>query len=105
MKSLSHRHLSGHYPGHWRDAFLEALELYGNWETGEPEPTVEMELNYQPVRIPISRVFGKLWHCSDILPSLAVSELEGYGLELKSRTYAAAARTLLSIIKEERSRP
>jgi hypothetical protein len=33
-----------------------------------------------------------LWSCSDILPGSAVTEIEDYGGELKTRTYACAAR-------------
>jgi hypothetical protein len=45
---------SGHFSGHVRDAFLEALELWANWKEGEPEPTVEIEVNYEPYTVPIS---------------------------------------------------
>ena len=59
-----------------------------------------MVLGYQTVRVPISRVFGKLWHCSDILPSDADRSLEDSGIQPKRRTYAAAARALLAIWAE-----
>jgi hypothetical protein len=38
----------GHYPGHLRDAFIEAVDAYREWEPGEPEPTIEVEFGYVP---------------------------------------------------------
>jgi hypothetical protein len=43
----------GHCPGHVRDTFLAALELYRDWNPGEPEPVVDFEVNYEPRPIPI----------------------------------------------------
>src|SRR5215469_14599139 len=98
MKSLDHRRYRGHYPGHWRDAFLEALEFYGDWKPGQPEPSVEMELGYKTVQVPISRVFGKLCACSGTLPGDAFQSLQDYGIEPKKQTYGAVARALLRTI-------
>jgi hypothetical protein len=40
-------------------------------DDGEPEPTVEYEIGYEPRQIPISRACGLVWNCTDILPGLA----------------------------------
>jgi hypothetical protein len=46
MKTLDHHRYHGHYPGHWRDAYLEAIEAYRYWKPGQPEPTIDtMALN------------------------------------------------------------
>ena len=99
MKALDHRRYHGHYPGHWRDAFLEAIQAYRDWKPGQPEPTIEMELHYQTVHVPMSRVFGKLCHCTDVLPGSDFNQLAYYGIEPKRRSYAAAARALLAAMK------
>jgi hypothetical protein len=91
----------GHYPGYLRDAFLEALEAYRNWETGELEPSVEVSIHYQPVQISISKIFGKLWFCTDILPGTEFDSLEYVDIYPKSRTYAAAAHALLAAMRKE----
>jgi hypothetical protein len=36
----------GHAPGHIREAALSAFEAWLNWNDGEPEPTVELEVAY-----------------------------------------------------------
>jgi hypothetical protein len=93
---------SGHYPGHMRDAFMEALEKYYEWEGGEPEPTVEMEVRWRRYLVTIRVVFGKFWNCSDILPGFDWERfLEETGLEPKSRTYGAIARAILTALKEK----
>jgi hypothetical protein len=95
----------GHYPGHLQDAFLEAMEAYRNWETGEPEPTVEISIQYDPVQIPISKIFGKLWFCTDILPGIDFDSLEYVDIYPKTRTYAAAAHALLAAMRKEQPKP
>jgi hypothetical protein len=64
MPKLRH----GHAPGHVQDTFLAAVEAFYRWRRGQPEPTVEYEINYVPHEIPISRACGLVWNCSDILP-------------------------------------
>jgi hypothetical protein len=39
---------SGHLGGHLRELFEEAVSAFRGWETGEPEPTLVLEPNYQP---------------------------------------------------------
>jgi hypothetical protein len=89
----------GHSPGHVRDTFLSAIAAYDHWELKGSEPTVEFEVHYEPRPIPISKACGLVWNCTDILPGYAIDILVGNGVEPKSRTYAAAARALLSRLK------
>jgi hypothetical protein len=81
--------------GHVRAAFLDATLAYVDWEAGDPEPTVDFEGR----TIPTSGACGIVWNCSDILPSGAVDTLDGCGIDLSRRTYAAAARALSVAIK------
>jgi hypothetical protein len=67
---------NGHAPGHVRDTFLAAIEVFYGWNRGESEPTVEYEINYVPHQIPISRACGLVWNCTDILPGIDRDRLE-----------------------------
>jgi hypothetical protein len=91
----------GHCPSHVRDTFLAALDAYLAWEDGEPEPTVEFQVRFEPRPIPISKAAKLVWNCSDILPSNAVATLELTGLDQRvgRRTYASAARALVGAIE------
>ena len=64
--------ISGHAPGQFRDAFLEAVEFE---ETDSPE---------------FIALCGKLWNCTDILPRDACNDLD----IRQGSTYAMAARVL-----------
>ena len=92
---------SGHEPDHIRQTFLDAVDAYEQWETGEPEPTVGYRESYfgNETQITISRACGVVWSCSDILPKGAVDSLENCGIEISRHTYASAARALKSAIK------
>jgi hypothetical protein len=83
---------SGHFPGHLRGRFEEAVEAFRLSNDDEPMPEVDSE--------PILEIFGKLWNCSDILPSGVVSDLEYCDIEIKSRTYGSAARALREATRE-----
>lgn len=85
---------NGHAPGHIRSAFLDAVEAYAAWNDGEPEPCVDVDVRYEPRPTPIGRVCGMLWNCSDIIPGDAFDTLEGCGVDVHRRTYAACARAL-----------
>ena len=74
---------------------------YMDWEDGDPEPTISFE--GRP--IPISRACEIVWNCSDILPSGAVDTLEGFGIDLSRRTYAAASRALSVVAKKLMTAP
>ena len=89
----------GHAPGHVRDAFLSAVEAYTGWRGIGPEPLVEFEVNYEPRPIPISKVCGLVWNCSDILPGDAWNALIDHDIRPGRRTYAAAARAMLAELK------
>jgi len=98
---------SGHAPGHVRDTFLAAIAAFASWRLGEPEPTVEFEVGYEPLQIPLSKACGLVWKCSDIVPGgefdLLQAKLESlhYGeTELRRRTYAACAQAMVGAIRE-----
>ena len=90
----------GHAPGHVRDMFLSAIESFEAWPTNTPEPMVDFEVRFEPRAITLTRACGIVWNCSDILPGSAFDTLINCGLQLKRRTYAAAARAMSEAIKE-----
>jgi hypothetical protein len=61
---------------------------------------VDFEVHFEPRPIPLSRACGRVWSCLDILPGSAFDTLINCGLQLKRRTYAAAARAMSEAIKE-----
>jgi hypothetical protein len=99
--SYKHNRRGGYCPGHVRDTFDAALLAYSGWKAGEIEPTVEFEVNYEPRLISISSAARKVWNCTDILPSWAVTTLEDVGVKIGRYTYAAAARSLTRAIAVE----
>jgi hypothetical protein len=98
----AYRHRKGgHYPGHLRDAFIGGIEAYCDWEPGTPEPTVAVEFGHVPRQMTLSELCGVMWSCSDFLPGHEVGQLEGCGIELRTHTYAAAARAMKFAIENE----
>lgn len=97
----------GHAPGDLRDAFVEAVDAFQQWEDGEPEPSVAMRARHHDGRnVPISDVCGVLWNCSDILPSglrTQLEDLRGWPIDPMRNTYGAAARRLKSLIVDARA--
>ncbi|MCA1530797.1 hypothetical protein [Bradyrhizobium yuanmingense] len=77
----------GHAPGHIREAFNNAFEVWLHWKPGEPEPVVEFEINREPSSIPISRACTLVWNCTDTAPGDIAHALRREGLEMKSTTY------------------
>ena len=102
MTILEHSRYSpargGHAPGDVRDAFLEALEDMRGWRTGTPEPTAEV----RGQAIPISRLCGLLWNCTDIMPGHACGDMQHVIDEFPNAgaTYAQAARALKALIAQ-----
>jgi hypothetical protein len=97
------RPYSGHAPGHVRDTFCDAIDAFMGWNEGEPEPTVEFEIGYEPRHVTISEACALVWNCTDILPRIEFDSLYcDAGLPLKRRTYAAAAQAMLAEIKRTR---
>ena len=93
----------GHAPGHVRGAAADAFQAWMEWGSG-PEPTVEYEIGYVAHQIPITRVCGLVWNCTDIVPGDLFHELQdcAEGSDepaIKSRTYAACARMIVANIK------
>lgn len=98
---------NGHAPGHVRDTFLAAIEAFASWRPGEPEPTVEFEVDYEPRQIPLSKTCGLVWKCTDIVPGgqfdLLRDKLESLNCgetKLHRRTYAACARAMAGAVRE-----
>ncbi|MFZ0848820.1 MAG: hypothetical protein WAO08_06415 [Hyphomicrobiaceae bacterium] len=92
---------NGHAPGHVRDTFLNAIEAFEAWRIGEPEPTVEYEVNYIPRQISLTEACGLVWNCNDILPGHYFAGMEEIGA--KRQTYAAAAQAMHSFIANKPS--
>lgn len=90
-----------HAPGHVRQTFLDAVDAFVAWKSGDPEPTVEFEVNYEPRQIPISKACGLVWSCRDIIPGIDYHQLTDCGMDIKRQTYAACARAMLAEIKRQ----
>jgi hypothetical protein len=68
---------------------------------GGPLPTVTREIRYEPHQISLAEACGLVWNCTDILPGQAVTMIADLDLgSIRRRTYAAAARAMLSALKE-----
>jgi hypothetical protein len=90
---------NGHAPGHVRDTAIAAFEAWLRWDGQGPQPTVIHEIDHEPREIPISRALGLVFNCTDVLPGLVYDQLRDAlrAQDLpKGRTYAAAARAVLS---------
>lgn len=96
--------ISGHAPGHLRELFLLAIDALTDWDGVGAEPLIEAQLGRYGGPMSISQVCGTLWSCSDCLPGSAFDQianwLDGTGVELKRRTYAAAARAVHAAIRQ-----
>lgn len=94
---------NGHAPGHIRQTARDAFGAWMDWNAGEPEPTVEFEVNYVPHEIPISQALGLVWNCTDIVPGADFDwiQINAGADAIKRRTYAAVARFILGKIKAE----
>jgi hypothetical protein len=93
-----------HCKGHIRDTFLRAIDAFYCWDDGEPEPTVEHEIHYQPVEISLTEACKLVWRCTDILPGTSFRMIEEsvLGEDVRSRTYAAVAHAMLAYLKVHR---
>ncbi len=89
----------GHFPGHLRDAFVDAADAMreadgrdalvrarvriDDWRTGE-------ERHYT-----LPQIFGMMWNCTDIMPSLLCNEIGDINDAIRPGcTYAQGARAL-----------
>jgi hypothetical protein len=92
-----HGRRGGHAPGHIRDAFCEAVHAFMGWDGTGPEPTVALEVNYEPQPVTVSTMCGLVWNCSDVLPGELFRWLRD---DLpdddapRIQTYGAAARAM-----------
>jgi hypothetical protein len=80
----------GHAPGDIRDAFVEAVDAYGGWKAGQPEPMVDV----REQRLTIRQVCGLLWNCSDCMPSDLFDQVFDFDDMPHGRSYSAGARFL-----------
>jgi hypothetical protein len=98
---------NGHAPGHVREAARDAFEAWLNWDVRRPDPTVDYEVGYVPRPIPISKMCGIVWNCTDIVPGDLFNELRDAlnrtGRTVRTRTYGACARAILKDIKRHSS--
>jgi hypothetical protein len=87
-----------------RETFLDAIEAYARWSFGGGGtlPTVAREINYEPHQISLAEACGLVWNCTDILPGMVAETIEtDLELPIRKRTYAAAARAMLSALKRQ----
>jgi hypothetical protein len=71
-----------------------------------PEPSVDLEIDYVPRQVPISRALGLVWNCTDVVPGGLFARIQEEATEpfadepaIKRRTYAACARAVLRTIR------
>ena len=82
----------GHAPGDLRDVFLEAFDAYFR---GENVRVIE----FRDQKMPLSRICGMLWNCTDFLPGTEANALrDEIGDEKPIGTYAQAARAFKGLI-------
>ena len=86
MKSKYNPARGGHAPGHLRKALLDWLDDWPDSESPGPARVGEQDR-------PIKWLLGKLWNCTDILPSISRNTLAWGGIE-NVWTYAQAVRAL-----------
>ena len=91
-----------HAPGHIRDTFLEAIDVYAAWNGQDALPTVVREIKYQPHEISLAKACGLLWNCTDTLPDDAFNTLnQVLEVPVQRQSYAAAARGMLADLKAQ----
>ena len=93
-------HIGGHAPGDVRESFVESVQAYLDWDDGDPEPMVELR---EHAAVPISRICGILWNCTDTMPGNLCAELKGLDGPIDhGGTYAQGARFLRSMVSAAR---
>jgi hypothetical protein len=84
-----------------RDAFTEAIPAFTDWQPWEPEPKINLWVDFEPIEITISEACGLVWRCKERLPSHDFDRLLECGIKLKNVSYSAAARALRTANKIE----
>jgi len=79
-----------------REAFVEGVESFANWHTGEPEPTVPFEDD----DITITAACKLVLACQASLPKSAMETLRYCDVELQTKTYSGAATALMRAITQ-----
>lgn len=100
----------GHAGGHLREALVDALEFGDQWWKH-----VEIDFNHERHNRWWNRLseksrakwlLGQLWNCTDVLPSLAWSELtdrDPWGETKHRHTYGTLARVLSRELRDVES--
>lgn len=96
----------GHFPGHLRNAFLQAIEIW--YSSDDANPTVVFEDDYRERQITMAEACGIMWNCRDILPDSYGRDIEDgtrkpFNHDMNDHrrwTYAAAARAIKATIAQ-----
>jgi len=98
----------GHMDDELRGAALAAIEAWEGWNSGEPEPTVEVyDITGEVRAVKISDILRLAWTCTDIVPSIYFSSVAdilatvGCPRPVGRRTYAACAHAITADIKAQ----
>jgi hypothetical protein len=89
MKSKYNPSRGGHAPEHLRDAFLDWLDVWSSCNS----PVAHLEIDERS--LPPEWLFGRLWNCTDRLPSISRNILTSCGVK-NIWTYSQAARALIA---------
>ncbi len=92
--------LGGHAPGDVRDAFLEAVDAFLEWDEVGDEPTIDV----RGKDLTISAVCGLVWNCSDCLPGGTREALYAFaGNDQRITSYAIGARLLKDVVAKTKN--
>jgi hypothetical protein len=99
----------GHFPGHLRDAFVDAVDaMHAAWpdpltEKGRSEiANIRITIDDWPTgterHYTLSQIFGMLWNCTDFMPGDLCRQIEGFiedfDENIRCGTYASGSRAL-----------
>lgn len=84
-----------HYGSHERSLFEEAVCVYFDTPANSDIPTV---IDEDGEKFPINVVMGRLWNCTDIMPSELCEAID----ISRGSTYAQGARCLKPLIDKKR---
>lgn len=91
---------SGHLPGHTRDTFLRAIEVFADSEPGAPLPLVPYEIQYRVRLISLAEAARLVSRCDDTLPGLAFERLRNCLRDPPAdQSYGAGGRAMLAELR------